>query len=83
MLELILGVTRTPTIKRLGLRFDLPGLTVADPADVAREGLDHLEHGPVHIAGGDADPAAHRNGLNRAETVVGAHRQSRRLIGQG
>ncbi len=47
VLELVLGVTRTPAMERVGLNFDIPGMRVADPADVAREGLDHLPHGPA------------------------------------
>ncbi|GIH72417.1 SDR family NAD(P)-dependent oxidoreductase [Sphaerimonospora thailandensis] len=83
VLELVLGVTRTPAMERLGLRFDLPGLIVAEPEDVAREGLEHIEHGPLHIAGGNEELAARRNGLNRAEIIASAHQQSRQLIGQG
>lgn len=82
VLELVLGVTRTPAMERLGLRLDLPGLIVAEPDDVAREGLEQLEHGPLHIAGGNQELAARRNGPDRAEIVAGAHRQSRQLIGR-
>lgn len=38
VLELVLGVTRTPAMERAGLRMDLPGLRVAEPDDVAEEG---------------------------------------------
>ncbi len=31
LLHLVLGVTRTPAMERAGLRFDLPGLVVAEP----------------------------------------------------
>ncbi|EUA44555.1 short chain dehydrogenase family protein [Mycobacterium xenopi 4042] len=31
VLELVLGVTRTPAMERAGLNFDVPGLRVADP----------------------------------------------------
>ncbi|MFI6874809.1 SDR family NAD(P)-dependent oxidoreductase [Streptomyces sp. NPDC050400] len=80
VLELVLGVTRTPAMERAGLRMDLPGLRVAEPDDVAREGLAHLAHGPVHIAGGNAGAAEKRSGFPRAELVLQAHEASRRLL---
>ena len=81
VLELVLGVTRTPAMERAGLNFDVPGLRVADPADVAREGLTQLGKGPVWIAGGNADDIARRNDPDRAKAVAGAHRLMRRLLG--
>ncbi|WP_329164589.1 SDR family NAD(P)-dependent oxidoreductase [Streptomyces sp. NBC_01267] len=80
VLELVLGVTRTPAMVRAGLDFDLPGLRVADPEDVAREGLDHLHEGPVRIAGGNEATAAQRGGPDRAALVAGAHEASKRLL---
>ena len=47
VLELVLGVTRTPAMQRAGLNFDAPGMHVSEPADVAREGLAALPHGPT------------------------------------
>lgn len=32
----------------------VPGVSVAEPVDVAREGLENLANGPVFIAGGNA-----------------------------
>lgn len=81
VLELVLGVTRTPAMERVGLNFDVPGLRVADPADVAREGLAALPNGPVHVAGGNAEDVARRNNPDRAKTVLGAHRFMQQLIG--
>jgi short-subunit dehydrogenase len=81
VLELILGVTRTPAMERAGLTLDLPGLVVAEPVDVVRECLAHLADGPVWIAGGNADTAAARSGADRAELVSAAHRASQRLLG--
>ena len=81
VLELVLGVTRTPAMERVGLNFDIPGLRVADPADVAREGLENLPHGPVHIAGGNADDVVRRNDPDRAKVVAGTHRMMQRLLG--
>ena len=79
--ELVLGVTRTPAMERVGLNFDVPGMRVAEPADVAREGLDHLGDGPVHVAGGNAEDVARRNDPDRAKVVAGAHRMMQRLMG--
>lgn len=80
VLELVLGVTRTPAMARAGLDLDQSGLRVAEPDDVAREGLAHLAEGPVWVAGGNIATAAHRNGMNRAELVLGAQEASRRLL---
>lgn len=80
VLELVLGVTRTPAMARVGLNFDVPGMLVAEPDDVAREGLQQLPHGPVHIAGGNDAQVARRNDPDRAKVVLGAHRMMQRLM---
>ncbi|MEV5542742.1 SDR family NAD(P)-dependent oxidoreductase [Saccharopolyspora shandongensis] len=80
VLELVLGVTRTPAMERAGLNLDIPGLNVAEPDDVAREGLERLPHGPVWVAGGNAEAAAKRSGPDRAELALGAHEASKRLL---
>jgi uncharacterized protein len=81
VLELVLGVTRTPAMERVGLNFDVPGLRVAEPADVAREGLEQLGNGPVYVAGGNADDVARRNNPDRAKVVLGTHRVMQQLMG--
>lgn len=81
VLELVLGVTRTPAMERVGLRFDLPGFIVNEPADVAQEGLDRLGDGPVHVAGGNADRAALNSGPDRAKIVLDSHLAIQRLVG--
>jgi len=81
VLELVLGVTRTPAMERVGLNFDVPGMRVANPADVAREGLEHLPHGPVHIADGNGEDVARRNGADRAKIVLGTHKFMEKLMG--
>ena len=81
MLELVLGVTRTPAMERVGLNFDVPGMRVADPAEVAREGLEQLAQGPVHVAGGNGEDVARRNDPDRARVVAGTHRMMQRLLG--
>lgn len=81
VLELVLGVTRTPAMERVGLNFDVPGMRVAEPADVAREGLEQLPRGPVHIAGGNGDDVARRNDPDRAKVVLGTHKLMQKLMG--
>jgi short-subunit dehydrogenase len=81
VLELVLGVTRTPAMERVGLNFDVPGMRVAEPRDVAREGLEQLPHGPVYVAGGNADDVARRTDPDRAKVVLGTHRFMQRLLG--
>lgn len=80
VLELVLGVTRTPAMERAGLNFDIPGLAVAEPEDVAREGLQHLADGPVWIAGGNQHAAEKRSGFPRADLVLKAHEASQQLL---
>ncbi|SUA42246.1 Fatty acyl-CoA reductase [Nocardia africana] len=81
VLHLVLGVTRTPAMARAGLNFDIPGMLVAEPADVAREGLEQLANGPVFVAGGNAETAARSSGPDRAAIVLGGHRRMQKLIG--
>lgn len=69
VLELCLGLTRTPAMERLGANFDAPGLHAADPDDVAREGLEHLGEGPSWIAGGNYDLAVHQTRWPRREVI--------------
>ncbi|WP_030175429.1 SDR family NAD(P)-dependent oxidoreductase [Spirillospora albida] len=73
VLELVLGVTRTPAMARAGLDMDIPGLLVAEPDDVAREGLEHLADGPVWVAGGNYETAQKRSGFPRDRKVAAAH----------
>jgi short-subunit dehydrogenase len=83
VLELVLGVTRTPAMERVGLNLDVPGMRVANPADVAREGLEQLPHGPIHIAGGNGDDIARRNDPDRVKVVLGTHKFMEKLMGSG
>jgi short-subunit dehydrogenase len=82
VLELVLGVTRTPAMERAGLRMDIPGLNVAEPDDVAREGLERIADGPVWIAGGEgnAQIAHSRSGSDRARLVQGNADAMRRML---
>ncbi|MGP4055468.1 hypothetical protein ACTWP6_11695 [Mycobacterium sp. 4D054] len=58
---------------------EMPGLTVHDPAEVAREGLRHIADSPVFIAGGNAEQAARNSAPDRAAVVLGAHETVKRL----
>lgn len=80
VLELVLGVTRTPAMARAGLNFDMPGLDISEPDDVAREGLSHLGDGPVWIAGGNEKAVEIRSRMDRARLVVGFHEASKRML---
>ncbi|WLP89429.1 SDR family NAD(P)-dependent oxidoreductase [Gordonia sp. NB41Y] len=80
VLELVLGVTRTPAMERAGLNFDIPGMIVSEPDDVAAEGLAHLADGPVWVVGENAGHVEARNGADRATIVLRAHEMMRRLV---
>jgi short-subunit dehydrogenase len=83
VVELVLGVTRTPAMIRAGLNFDIPGMLVAEPEEVAREGLEHLTDGPVWVAGGNYDAAVKRSGFPRDTLVKGAADAMRKLLNRG
>ncbi len=80
VLELVLGLTRTPAMERVGINFDMPGLRADDPHDVAREGLKQLPNGPVWVVGTNVALAARRRDPNRAEVVLEAHAAVNGLI---
>ncbi len=80
VLELVLGVTRTPAMERAGLNFDVPGMHVSEPADVAREGLAALPHGPVHVISGNETLVAMRSTGDRARLVAGTEKVMRMLV---
>ena len=80
VLELVLGVTRTPAMERIGLNFDAPGMLVNTPAEVAREGLDHIANGPVVVAGGNGERAVANSAPDRARVVLETHETIRELV---
>lgn len=80
VLELVLGVTKTPAMQRVGLNFDIPGMPVSDPADVAQEGLTQLPRGPVHVVSAHAGNLALHAGQDRAEAVLASHRMMQKLL---
>ncbi|KUI37946.1 short-chain dehydrogenase [Mycobacterium sp. IS-1590] len=79
VLELVLGVTRTPAMARVGLNFDAPGILVNEPAEVAAEGLARLADGPVWVAGGNASRAEANSAPDRARVVLESHESIRAL----
>ncbi|MBC9731934.1 SDR family NAD(P)-dependent oxidoreductase [Nocardioides marmotae] len=82
VLELVLGVTRTPAMERAGLNFDVPGMHVSEPAAVAREGLAALPHGPVHVVSGNEAIVELRSTGERARLVAGTEKIMRNLLPQ-
>ena len=82
VLELVLGVTRTPAMERVGLNFDVPGMAVSEPEEVAREGLAALGHGPVHVVEKHAKVALAHGNPDRAATILRTDEVMRKLIGQ-
>ncbi|QYJ03096.1 SDR family NAD(P)-dependent oxidoreductase [Nocardioides panacisoli] len=80
VLQLVLGVTRTPAMERAGLDFDLPGLQISEPADVAREGLAALGKGPVHVVSGNEELVARRMDQDRSALVRATEKVMRRLV---
>lgn len=80
VLELVLGVTRTPAMERVGLNFDAPGMVVSEPAEVAREGLARITEGPVVVIGAHAATAEANGGPDRAGVVLGAHKAIQALM---
>lgn len=81
VVELVLGLTRTPAMEREGLNFDLPGMRAAEPDDVAREGLEHLTDGPVWIAAGNFPRAEEQSGFPRDKIVENNRIAIRKLMG--
>ena len=80
VLELVLGATRTPAMARVGLNFDVPGLHVSEPDDVAAQGIAALGSGPVEIATGNEQGVELRSTPDRARAVLGAHKMMARLM---
>jgi short-subunit dehydrogenase len=72
VVALVLGATKTPALRRLGVPVDSPNFPGADPDDVAEEGLAHLEDGPIWIAASSVDHIDQFRGLSRAEAVTRA-----------
>lgn len=80
VVEFVLGVTRTPAMERAGLSFDIPGMHVSEPADVARQAIASLGNGPVQVAEGNEKAVEVRSRTERAKLVLGAHEASKKLL---
>lgn len=80
VLHVVLGVTRTPAMERAGLSFDIPGLVISEPEDVAAEALAHLDTGPVHVIESNVALVARQSGPDRARIVAGSHAMMSKLL---
>lgn len=81
VLHVVPGAIRTPALGRLGLNLDMPGLNLADPADIAREGLERLDQGPLWITTGNVDAVQKQSGLARKELLLEAAERFRKMSG--
>lgn len=77
VLELCMGLTRTPAMERLGYEFDAPGVRSSDPATVARGALEHLTDGPIWIPDDFAADAERRSAHPRRPIVEAANARYR------
>ena len=69
VLSLVAGATDTPAIAATGV--DFAAGQAMDPADVAREGLRQLPHGPLHVAGeGNRMAASLLRGDDRRQSIA-------------
>lgn len=78
VLELVPGAIRTPALGRLGLDLDQLG-ELAEPADVAREGLERLPHGPLWITTGHFETAQAHSGFPRGQILLGGAEKASKL----
>jgi hypothetical protein len=70
VLGLILGLTNTPAIARMGVDSAAMGFEAAEPDDVAQEGLDYLGREPMRMIGGWTEEWRRGRTLPRAEAVA-------------
>ncbi len=70
VLGLILGLTRTPAMARLGLAMNNPAFVPDEPDAVADEAFAHLAHGPLWHVGGKEEGAKYLSGIPRADAVT-------------
>lgn len=81
VLELCPGLTRTPAMERLGMRFDAAGVRASDSDAVAREGLEHIGDGPSWIADGHFEAAIAQTRFPRKEVLREIAENYRRMAG--
>lgn len=80
VLELVLGLTRTPAMARAGLRMDTPGLRISEPRDVAAQGLANLANGPIVVVPEFESAAEKNSGHDRAALLVEAREAAKQLL---
>ncbi len=81
VLGLILGLTRTPAMARLGLNMDNPDFPPDEPDIVAEEGLAHLADGPLWHVGGKDEGARQLASIPREQAVAYMAQGSKALHG--
>ncbi|MCA1004610.1 SDR family NAD(P)-dependent oxidoreductase [Rhodococcus hoagii] len=80
VLEMVLGVTRTPAMDRAGLNMDIDGLHVSEPADVAAQAVANIGNGPVFITKGNEEKAERRSGGDRIQILLDAHNEALQML---
>ncbi len=69
VLGLIMGLTRTPAMERLGLKMSNPEFPPDESDTVADEGFAHLADGPIWNVGGKGEAAKYLSSIPRADAV--------------
>ncbi len=69
VLGLILGLTRTPAMDRLGLKMSNPEFPPDEPDAVVDEAFAHLADGPIWNVGGKEEGARYLSSIPRAQAV--------------
>jgi uncharacterized protein len=69
VLGLIMGLTRTPAMARLGLTMRNPEFPPDESDTVADEGFAHLADGPIWNVGGKGEAAKYLSSIPRADAV--------------
>jgi uncharacterized protein len=69
VLGLIMGLTRTPAMARLGLTMSNPEFPPDESDTVADEGFAHLADGPIWNVGGKGEGAKYLSSIPRADAV--------------
>ncbi|WP_280423771.1 SDR family NAD(P)-dependent oxidoreductase [Nocardia carnea] len=80
VLELVLGLTRTPAMDRAGLKMDRPGLLISEPREVAAQGLANLGNGPVVVVKQFEAVAEKNSGPDRAGLLLAARASAKKLL---
>lgn len=73
VLEMCLGLTRTPAMERHGFKFDTPGVRSSNPETVARGALENITEGPSWYPDDFGDDAERRSAHPRRPVVEAAN----------